>query len=111
MKGDSGSYAVSTEHGSFFDVTVASCQSSGVISRLPGRAGQASDAVSAYTEVKMKDAPKLFKTTGNGTSNHSNSFTTIAPPEIMRRNSSSCVYHSKDIFTDTHRGNDNSKRF
>ena len=32
-----------------------------IISRLPGCAGQAADAVSAYTQVKMKDAPKLLK--------------------------------------------------
>ena len=32
-----------------------------IISRLPGCAGQAADAVSAYTQVKMDDAPKLLK--------------------------------------------------
>ena len=32
-----------------------------VIARLPGCAGQATDAISAYTQVKMKDAPKLLK--------------------------------------------------
>ena len=32
-----------------------------VISRLPGCAGQAADAISAYTQVKMEDAPKLLK--------------------------------------------------
>ena len=32
-----------------------------VISRLPGCAGQAADAVSAYDQVKMEDAPKLLK--------------------------------------------------
>ena len=32
-----------------------------IISRLPGCDGQAADAVSAYTQVKMKDAPKLLK--------------------------------------------------
>ena len=32
-----------------------------VISRLPGCAGQAADAVSAYTQVKMEDAPSLSK--------------------------------------------------
>ena len=32
-----------------------------IISRLPGCAGQAADAVSAYTQVKMEDAPKLMK--------------------------------------------------
>ena len=32
-----------------------------VISRLPGCAGQAADAGSAKTQVKMEDAPKLLK--------------------------------------------------
>ena len=32
-----------------------------IISRLLGCDGQAADAVSAYTQVKMEDAPKLFK--------------------------------------------------
>ena len=32
-----------------------------IISRLPGCAGQAADAVSAYTQIKMEDAPKLLK--------------------------------------------------
>ena len=32
-----------------------------IISRLPGCAGQAADAVSAHTQLKMEDAPKLLK--------------------------------------------------
>ena len=32
-----------------------------IISRLPGCAGQAANAVSAYTQVKMEDAQKLMK--------------------------------------------------
>ena len=32
-----------------------------IISRLLGCDGQAADAVSAYTQVKMEDAPTLFK--------------------------------------------------
>ena len=32
-----------------------------VIASLPGCAGQAADAVSAYTQVKMEDAPTLLK--------------------------------------------------
>ena len=32
-----------------------------IISRLPGCGGQAADAVSAYTQVKMEDAPTLLK--------------------------------------------------
>ena len=36
-------------------------QSHGFFPRLPGCAGQAADAVSAYTQVKMEDAHKLLK--------------------------------------------------
>ena len=32
-----------------------------VIAKLPDCAGQAADAVSAYTQVKMEDAPRLLK--------------------------------------------------
>ena len=32
-----------------------------IISRLPGCAGQAADAVSAYTYQRMEDAPKVVK--------------------------------------------------
>ena len=32
-----------------------------VISRLPGCSGQASDTVSAYTRVKMEDAPNFIE--------------------------------------------------
>ena len=32
-----------------------------IISRLPGCAGQAADAVSAYTQENMEDAPKIWK--------------------------------------------------
>ena len=32
-----------------------------IISRLPGSDGQAADAVSAYTQVKMEDAHKMLK--------------------------------------------------
>ena len=32
-----------------------------IISRLPGCAGQAADAVSAYTQVKMEGAPSPLK--------------------------------------------------
>ena len=60
VKDDSGSYAVFTEQGSSASqMTAAKVMDS--ISRLPGCAGQAADAVSAYTQVKMKDAPKLLK--------------------------------------------------
>ena len=56
----SGSCAVFTEQGSSASqVTAAKVMD--IISRLPGCAGQAADAVSAYTQVKMEDAPSLLK--------------------------------------------------
>ena len=60
VKDDSGSYAVFTEQGSSASqVTAAKVMD--IISRLPGCDGQAADAVSAHTQVKMEDAHKLFK--------------------------------------------------
>ena len=60
VKDDSGSYAVFTEQGtSASQMTAAKVMDN--ISRLPGCSGQAADAVSAYTQVKMEDAPLLFK--------------------------------------------------
>ena len=60
VKDVSGSYAVFTEQGSSASqVTAAKVMD--IISRLPGCAGQAADAVSACTQVKMEDAPSLLK--------------------------------------------------
>ena len=60
VKDDSGSYAIFTEQGSSASqITAAKVMD--IISRLPGCAGQAADAVSGYIQVKMEDAPKLFK--------------------------------------------------
>ena len=53
VKDDLGSYAVSTEQGSSASQMTAATGVD-VISRLPGCAGQAADAVSAYTKVKWK---------------------------------------------------------
>ena len=64
VKDDSGSYAVFTEQGSpASQMTAAKVMD--IISRLPGCDGQAADAVSAYTQVKMEDAHKLVKTIPN----------------------------------------------
>ena len=60
MKDDSGSYAGFTEQGSSSSqMTVAKVMD--VTARLPGCAGQAADAVPAYTQIKMEDAPSLLK--------------------------------------------------
>ena len=60
MQDDPGSYAIFTEQGSSASQMTAA-KFLDVIARLLGCAGQASDAVSAYTQVKMEDAPKLLK--------------------------------------------------
>ena len=60
VKDNSGSYAVFTEQGSSAS-QMAAARVMDIISRLPRCAGQAADAVSAETQVKMEDAPKLLK--------------------------------------------------
>ena len=47
-----------------------------IISRLPGCDGQAADAVSAYTRVKMEDASTLLKIPKIGISRHLDSSAT-----------------------------------
>ena len=60
VKDDSGSYAVFTEQGSSASQLTAVIVMN-IISRLPGCVGQAADAVSAFSQVKNEDAPKLLK--------------------------------------------------
>ena len=60
VKDDSSSYAVFTEQGSCASQMTAA-KDMDVIERLPGRPGQAADAVSAETSVRMKDAPALLQ--------------------------------------------------
>ena len=59
VKDNSGSYAVFTEQGSSASQMTAA-KVMDIISRLPECSGQAADAVSAYTQVNMEDAPKLL---------------------------------------------------
>ena len=54
VKDDSGSHAVFTEQGSSASQMTAA-KVMDIISRLPGCAGQAADAVSAYTQAKMEE--------------------------------------------------------
>ena len=75
VKDDSGSYAVFTEQGSSASQMTAA-KVMDIISRLPGCAGQAADAVSLYTQVKMEDAPKSLKIPQVGMSRHLGSSTT-----------------------------------
>ena len=59
VKDDSGAYAVFTEQGSSASQMKAKIMD--IISRLPGCDGEAADAVSAFSQVKMEDADKLLK--------------------------------------------------
>ena len=60
VKDDSGAHAVFTEPGSSVtQMTAAKVMD--VIAWLPDCDGQAADAVSAYTQVKLEDAPRLLK--------------------------------------------------
>ena len=59
VKDDSGAHTLFTEQcSSVSQLTAAKVMD--VLVRLPRCAGQAADAVSAYTQVKMEDAPKLL---------------------------------------------------
>ena len=56
VKDDSGACAVFTEQGSSASQMTAA-KVVDVIARMPDCDGQAADAVSAYTHVKLEDAP------------------------------------------------------
>ena len=60
VKDDSGAFAVFTEQGSSASQMTAA-KVMDVIARVPDCDGQAADAVSAYTQVKMEDAPRLLR--------------------------------------------------
>ena len=82
VKDDSGSYAVFTDQGSSApQMTAAKIMD--IISRLPGCAGQAADAVSAKTQVKMEDAHKSLKHSKIGMSRHLDSSSTTQIAKIM----------------------------
>ena len=75
VKDDSGSYAVFTEQGSSASQMTAAMVMD-IISRLPECAGQAADAISAETQVKMEDASKIKEKSKIGMSRHIDSSTT-----------------------------------
>ena len=60
-----------------------------IISRLPGCSGQAADAVSAYTQVKMEDAPTLLKKSEVRMSGYLDTFTETQMAKIMEHGRSS----------------------
>ena len=82
MKDDSGSYAVKTEQGSSASQMTAA-KVMDIISRLPGCAGQAADAVPAYTQVKIGRRSKIIEYSEIGMSRHLDWFTTTEMAKIM----------------------------
>ena len=81
VKDDSGSFALFTEQGSSASQMTAA-KIMYIISRLPGCDGQAANAVSAYTQVKMEHAHKLLKIP-KSESRHLDSSTTTQMAKIM----------------------------
>ena len=83
VKDDSGSYAVFTEQGvSVSQMTAAKVMD--IISRLPpGCAGQAADAVPAYTQVKNGGCTQIIENFKIGMSRHLDSSTTTQMAKIM----------------------------
>ena len=75
VKDDTGACAVFTEQGSSASQMTAA-KVMDIISRLPGCDGQAADAVSAYTQVKMEDAPQIIENSQIGMSRQFDSSTT-----------------------------------
>ena len=76
VKDDSGSYAVFTEK-RIISISNDGSKSHGYhIQTARVRHGQAADAVSAYTQVKMEDAPKIIENSKIGMSRHLDSSTT-----------------------------------
>ena len=82
MKDDSGSYAVFTEQGSSASQMTA-VKVMDIMSRLPGCAGQAADAVSAYTQVKNGRCSKIVENSKVSLSRHLDSSTTAQMAKIM----------------------------
>ena len=82
VEDNSGSYAVFTEQGSSASQMTAA-KIMDIISRLPGCDGQAADAVSAFTQVKMGDAHKFIENSKIGVSRHLDSSTTTQMAKIM----------------------------
>ena len=82
VKDDSGCCAVFTEQGSAASQMTAA-EIMDIISRLLGCDGQAADAVSAYTQVKMEDAPSLLKNSKVRMSRYLDTSTTTQMAKIM----------------------------
>ena len=84
VRDDSCSFAVFIEQGSSASQMTAA-KVMDIISRLPGCAREGTDAVSAYTQVKMEDAHKIIENSKIGLSRHLDLSTTTQMAKIMVR--------------------------
>ena len=82
VKDDSGSYAVFTEQGSS-ESQMTEAKVMDIIYSLPGCAGQAADAVSAYTQVKNGRCSQIIENSQIGMSRHLDASTTTQMANIM----------------------------
>ena len=99
VKDDSGVYAVFTEQGSSASqMTAANVMD--VIARLPDCDGQAADAISANTQVKLEDAPRLLNILSQNVQTYGYVF-----HDTNYRNPGQTLkmwYFSNEIYMDTH---------
>ena len=98
VKDDSGSYAVFTEQGSSASQMTAA-KIMDILSRLLGYDGQAANAVSVCTQVKMEDAHKLLKIPKIGVSRHLDASTTTQMAKIMVQYGKPKSFLLKGIYT------------
>ena len=113
VRDDSGACAVFTEQGSSASQMTA-VKVMGVIARLPDCDGQAADAVSAYTQVKLEDDPRVLKNLSQNVQTYGYVF-----HDTNCRNPGQTLqiqwYLSNEIYMDIHRqdccGKDSSKKF
>ena len=82
VKDDSGPYAVVTEQGSSASQMTAA-KVMDIISRLPGCAGQAADAVSADSQVKNEGCTEIIENSQIRMSRHVDSSTTTQMAKII----------------------------
>ena len=86
-------YSLNKDHQSASQMIAAKVKD--IISRLPGCAGQAGDAVSAVTKVNMEDAPTLLKI-------HNRNESRISAVELKNQNSENHCISLKDNTLQVH---------
>ena len=94
---NSGSYAVFSEQGSSASQLTAA-KVMDIISRLPGCAGQAADAVSAYTQSHNGRCSKIIENSQIGMSRHFESSATTLVAKIMVQYGRPCRSSERNLY-------------